>query len=286
MLINVLLIIIAIPIVILPFYNLMNKNETVWYKKLTKEGIIFYILIGFVAVLQVVKEVQSSKNEIDEVTIRNEMKGDIDSLKNIAFFSSDTIGDLRDSIARITQIIGSVGDRSTSIENKVDALTERGKASENLDLKLIESDRPILTLYSAMITSDEMVTDKHIDFTFSNVGKRPITNVIGRIYGMKDTVTVNLGTIPVSRSDNFASAKGFTIHQRLLLNPDSTPLDKPIYYYFSITYNDFVFDTSYKYEIASKLPPFKKGEYLPKLSMCPEWEVNRIKKWIKYNTHN
>ena len=184
MIINIILILIAIPIVILPFYDLYNKDEKIWYKKLTGKGIIFYVLIIAIAGLQVVKEVQNSKNEKDSIYSSNTMKADIDSLKKVAFFSSDTIGDLRDSIGRLTRIIGSVGDKSISIESKVDALSERGKASEKLDLKKIESDRPILNLYSTKLTSDEMIKDKHIDFLFINNGKRPITNVFGKIYGM------------------------------------------------------------------------------------------------------
>jgi hypothetical protein len=284
MIINIILILIAIPIVVLPFYDLYKKDQKRWYKKLTEKGIIFYVLIIAIAALQVVKEFQNSKNERESVSRSDTMKADIDSLKKVTFFSSDTIGDLRDSISRLTRIIGSVGDKSTSIESKVDALSERGKVGYRLDLKKIESDRPIFNLNSAKITTDEMIRDKHIDFLFFNTGRRALTNVYGKIYGMMDTIVINLGTLSASRSDIFAPNQGFTLHQKLSFNPDSISLSKPIYYYFTITYNDIIYDTPYKYEIASKLNPFKKGYYLPELTMCPNWEITKMKSTIEKAT--
>lgn len=281
MIINIILILIAIPILVLPFYDLYKKDEKIWYKKLTGKGIIFYALIIAVAALQVIKEFQNLKNERESVSRSDTLKTDIDSLKKVTFFSSDTIGDLRDSISRLTKIIGSVGDKSTSIESKVDALSELDKAGYILDVKKIESDRPIFSLYSARITTDEMIKEKHIDFLFFNTGKRALTNVYGKIYGMTDTIVINLGTLSASRSDIFAPNHGFTLHQRLSFNPDSIPLDKPIYYYFTITYNDLIYDTPYKYEIASKLNPFQKGNYPPELTMCPNWEITKIKSTIE-----
>ncbi|HEY5124503.1 MAG TPA: hypothetical protein VIK14_12285, partial [Ignavibacteria bacterium] len=189
------------------------------------------------------------------------------------------------TINNLKIITSSIDNKSSSIERQLYITDKKvsvfGEKNVSLNQKIFESERPIINLYSAKITSDEINKDKHIDFSFFNLGKRAATNVFGKMYGMMDTTIKYLGTLNISRSDNFPSNKGFTFHEPLNFNPDSTSLKTPIYYYFKLTYSDLISGISYNYDIASKLNPFKRGNYLPELTMCPNWEIAKMKRTIE-----
>jgi len=64
-------------------------------------------------------------------------------------------------------------------------------------------------------------------------------------------------------------------------NPDSTDLQEEYYYYFDLSYSNLALTEDYYYEIAMKIPPFKKGEYMTSLALCKDWEKAKIKEILK-----
>lgn len=153
------------------------------------------------------------------------------------------------------------------------------------EILLIESERPIFNLTSTKIFKSKIYNGEYtIDFNFGNEGKRAVTNVSGRVYTVyKDFVKFN-GSLPINRSEVYPSNKGFTFHDKMPINPDTSSLSVPIYYYFTLTYTDLIRETSYPYETVKKLAPFKQGNCLDELALCKEWEVNKIKDIVdQYN---
>jgi hypothetical protein len=293
MLINIFLIAIAIAITILSTTKLKKNEDTKWHKKLTRNGIIFYIAILSAIVFQVIKEFQNSKREDISINKINNLTDNLDSVKRIAFYSSDTIGNLKDSISKLIRVIDLIGDKSSSIESKSGSierqlyLTDKkvsllGKTNDSLNKKIFESDRPILSLVSAEITNNKSRGNNHfIDFKFISEGKRPVTNLYGKAYSMyRDTVSI-IGTLPVSRSDVFTNQKVLIYSLPMDFDPDSTSIENPIFYYFKLSYSDLILNTSYSLDIAMKMNPFEKGKYLTFLVNCPNWEIAKMKRTIE-----
>ncbi len=284
---NSIFIAITVALLILPATaELINRKERIkWYKRLTGWGILFYITVFLGAFLQIKQDKQNTKNEIH-------LLSQIDSLTTIALNNSDTINNLKiivtsssDTISILKGILGSIESKSNSIESQLyltdKKVSDLGKTNDSLNQKIIESDRPQLVLYSAIITSDEFIKKKHINFSFMNNGKRTMTNVFGKVFAMyKDTVH-DLGALGISRAETFQTNAGFTYRLRMTLDPDTESLVTAIYYYFKLTYSDLILKTSYDFEIARRLDPFKKGEYRPSLTLCPDWEITKMKRTIE-----
>jgi len=153
-----------------------------------------------------------------------------------------------------------------------------GRINENLQAKIIKSDRPQLVLANTKIMGRNLQEKiSSIDFTFINQGKRSATNVFGKMYVSYSDTTWDTGTLSVSRSDIFPNNRGFVLHQPMKFEPDVATYEKPICYYFRLTYSDILLDTLYNFEIAMKVSPALTTE----LIMCKEWEVDRIRKVLK-----
>jgi len=154
------------------------------------------------------------------------------------------------------------------------------------EILLIESERPIFNLTSTKIFKSKIYNGEYtIDFNFGNEGKRAVTNVSGRMYTVYNDSVISNESLPINGSDIYPSNKGFTFHNKMPINPDSSALKKPIYYYFTFTYEDLIRKTSYAYEAAMKIAPFKQGYCLDQLALCKEWEVNKIKRMIDQYHH-
>lgn len=140
----------------------------------------------------------------------------------------------------------------------------------------------ILPLTTKIVKNKKFKNNYEINIIFKNNGRRPATNIFGKMYSIHgDTVSVK-GTISLSRSDIYSNNQGFTIHEPMKFNPDSVSLKIPIHYYINLKYSDLISESSYYYEIAMKLKPFKKGNFLNELVLCREWETSNLKERI-YN---
>jgi len=266
--INVALLFITILLLVLPTFDLRNKDELKWYKKLTGWGIMFYIAVILLAIFQIVKECQTTKAETVLTNERNILKIDVDSLAKVIESNTDTISKLRGILSSI--------DSKLFITNKT--LSALDKTNDSMNLKILEYDRPIIHLTSAKMVKDKYSKHKYlIIFSFLNGNKSSATNVFGKCYTMyRDTLWDN-GTLSVNKTDVFTYDKGFSIGRPMNLNPDSTSLQYPIYYYFSLSYSDIFLRSSYHYEVAMAMNPFNKGDYVTDLGTCRDWERLKIK---------
>jgi len=252
MIIKILLIILGIPILILPLTTKIIEN-----KKLSKSGMIFLVLIISFAFFQFLNEKNNLKN-IHQLSINNnKLKNKIDSL---------------------TKILLSIDSQFSNTRKELNSL---GQINDSLGNKLFESGRPILNIVSTKIIQNKKLKNNYeINIIFNNNGKRPATNIFGKMYSIHgDTVTAK-GTVSLSRSDIYSKNQGFTIHEPMKINPDSTSLKMPIYYYINLKYSDLISKSLYNYEIAMKLKPFKKGNFLNELVFCREWETSNLKERI------
>jgi hypothetical protein len=272
---------------ILPYAGLTRENEKNWFKKLTKWGKIFYAIAIIATMLQIIKEKLNSDNERLLAGERNELKNEVKSLrdtitilKRIATSSSDTIRILYGGLNSLTN-------QSSSIERQVYITNEKvsvlGKTTDSMKQIMVESDRPIINLISAKINRSGFAKNEHIAFTFVNIGKRPATNLSGKVYGMTKDIVFKNAILPFSKSQIMTSNQALTSRMNLMfnLNPDSTSFDAPIYYYHKITYSDLITGITYNVEFGSKINPFTKGKYEPNLFLCSSSEIERMKKAIE-----
>jgi len=267
MLLKIFLIILGLPILILPLTTKIINN-----KKLTIGGIFFVIFLALFTLCQFLNEQENSRNEILLENNKVELSKRVDSLYIKTL-------NLSDSLINLKNILLAIDSQFYYTSNK---LFDLRQINDSLNLQLFESDRPIFHLVSTEIHRSKIYNNKYtIDFHFGNEGIRAVTNVFGKMYILfNDTLYYN-GTLPISKSDIFPSNKGFTYHSPMKNDPDSTSLEKPIYYYFKLTYSDIILKKSYPYEVVMKLNPFTKGNCLEKLVLCKNWEEKKIKMIIE-----
>jgi len=63
-------------------------------------------------------------------------------------------------------------------------------------------------------------------------------------------------------------------------NPDLTSLEEPYYYYFDLTYSDLILKTTFHYNVAMQIMPFKKGKLIKELGLCKELEKVKIREML------
>ncbi|MCG6191354.1 hypothetical protein [Maribellus maritimus] len=272
MLLKILLIIIGLPILILPLATDLMKN-----KKITKSGIAFLFFVILFTALQIVNERQNSKAEAKLESEKQDLSNNVDSLKI-------RTQNLSDSLSNFKKVLLSIDSKFYNTNNK---LSDLSKINDSLNIKLIQSDRPIFHLTSTKIYKSKIYNNQHtIDFDFGNEGVRAATNIYGRMFTFFADTLFDNGDLGITKSDTYPNKKGFTIHAPMKVNPDSSSLAEPIYYYFSVHYSDLILKTSYSYVVVMKLPPFKKGNCMNELAICKNWEENMMIKRVEKTLHN
>ena len=273
MLLSILLIIIGLPILILPLSTDLISN-----KKITKSGLIFLFFVILFTSLQIINE---KRNSTTEEILENKK---IDLTKNVDSLKMRT-QNLSDSLIIFKKILISI---DSQFSNTNSTLFNLRKVNDSLNIKLIESDRPIFHLVKTSIIKSKFFNNQHsIDIIFANEGTRAVTNVYGKQFTLHGDTIFDNGNLQISRTETYPKNQGFTIHTTMRINPDSTSLKEPIYYYFSLNYSDLILKTTYPYVVVMKLIPFSKGNCLDELVFCKDWEVNNVKKIIEKKTlHN
>lgn len=284
---NYLFILLAVAILVLPAtVDLIERDRRKkWYKRITPWGITFYIAVFMGTVLQFTQERQRVNNEI--ILTRQ-----IDSLTVISKNSSDTIRGLKSAISGLQLVLHSIDNKSSLIEEQMsitfEKLADLGKTSDSLNKVLLEADRPVVILSTARIASDNSNKQKHVDFIFVNRGKRAATNFSGKVYGIKNNSVFKHAGLPFTTTEILAPGQSYSSHMNLMfnINPDSTSIDDPIYYFHEMAYSDLITGTKYNAEFLVKLEPFKKGEYKTSLIFCSPWELVNVKNTVEQLYYN
>jgi len=139
--IQFLIIIIGVAIILIPLLGQIKTK-----RKLTKTGISFIILCIIFAILQVFYAYRSEKNESKLLNDKTELKFTVDSLKT-------RIVDMSDSISRLKLVLISI-DHHFGETSK--AFNKLSKINDSLNVKLIETDRPIIVLESSQIRNSDL----------------------------------------------------------------------------------------------------------------------------------
>jgi hypothetical protein len=272
--INILLIVIAIFIVIIPIkWDLATKKN----KVLTKYGVIFICLILLTTILQVKKELINKEEDSHKDKINKSLIDRSDSLNVIIKSLNDTVLTLRKMLLTI--------DVTTKITS--DRLKSFHVLNESLNTKVLESDRPQITFYSANFI-EEKINDKNvIAIEFANIGKRSATNIYGneylinsRDYRLNDLVLLRKETFMISRKDIIGSNMVIKIREPFIINPYEEDMNFNLFYYFGLKYSDILSNKEYSFEIALRVPSFKKGKFYKEFGFIKDWEQMKIKTFV------
>ncbi len=286
---NLVLALLAIPLLILPFGKLRDKRVNAYWG-FTKGGVAFYICMFLATGASIWKEYLNSREEDTKEKRNIDVQSRVDTITQKIRILDDLnqqINEVNDntseSLVERERLLGEFNKMS----EKIKAFNEYEKIKFNSEgAELVPANLPNFTLF------DSIKTQYFLNFPIKNIGNRTASNVDITIVSftgkngviISDTILSSAST-PETRISPISKSNGWPKYRYIVVIRNYEMIenfDMQLYLYVSVNYIDAITKESKQFADYYMWNRFIENGY--KFGICPSYENNLVKEYM--SKHN